>query len=101
MHLIITGATGLVGSACLHQMLLNKSITRISILSRRPVPMAAEHSHVNVIIHKDFSAYSAEVLERLKGAEACIWALGISATKVSKRYHCNQAQLLCSIDVVV
>ena len=101
MHLILTGATGLVGSACLHQMLLNKSITRISILSRRPVPMAAEHAHVHVIIHKDFSAYSAEVLEELKGAEGCVWALGISVFRVSKRCGCDLARLLHGICIVV
>jgi len=84
MHIILTGATGLVGSACLHQMLVSKIVTKISILSRRPVPMAADHSQVNVIIHKDFSVYEPEVLEKLKGADGCIWALGVSVVNVSK-----------------
>ncbi|MCJ1408958.1 hypothetical protein MMC19_003035 [Ptychographa xylographoides] len=65
-------------------MLITKSITQISILSRKPVPMASDHPQVNVILHNDFSAYGADVLEKLKGAEGCVWALGVSATDVNK-----------------
>ncbi|MCJ1246231.1 hypothetical protein MMC30_003437 [Trapelia coarctata] len=46
--------------------------------------MADGHAHVNVIIHKNFSTYGPEVLEKLSGAEGCVWALGISANSVSK-----------------
>ncbi|MCJ1229337.1 hypothetical protein MMC12_006002 [Toensbergia leucococca] len=84
MHLILTGATGLVGSAALAHMLSTPAITKISILSRSPVPLAANHEHVHVITHKDFGSYGGEVLERLKGAEGCVWALGVSVTDVGK-----------------
>lgn len=82
MHLILTGATGLVGSAALQHMLSLDAVTKVSILSRRPVAMAEGHAKVNTIIHKDFSAYPASVLEQLKGAEGCVWAQGISITDV-------------------
>jgi NAD dependent epimerase/dehydratase family enzyme len=81
MHLILTGATGLVGAGTLHAMLTSPAVTKISILSRRAVKMAEEldqSSKVDVIIHKNFKEYSPEVLERLKGAEGCVWALGVS-----------------------
>ena len=84
MHLILTGATGLVGSACLHQMLINDVVTTISVLSRRSVPMAEGHPKVNVIIHTDFNQYPSQVLEQLKGATGCVWAQGVSANDVSK-----------------
>ncbi|KAF6790355.1 nucleoside-diphosphate-sugar epimerase [Colletotrichum sojae] len=86
MHLILTGATGLVGSSVLDAMIKMKDVTKISILSRRPVPMAedAKDPRVNVIIQKDFQKYEPEVLEKLKGANGAVWALGISQTKVSK-----------------
>ncbi|MCJ1280911.1 hypothetical protein MMC26_000228 [Xylographa opegraphella] len=84
MHLILTGATGLVGSACLQQMLMEKRVTKISILSRRPVPMASGHAKVQVIPHKDFSAYEPDVLAKLEGAEGCVWALGTSSNNVSR-----------------
>lgn len=86
MHLILTGATGLVGSAVLHHMINTPSVTTVSILSRRPVPQADGHEKVKVIIHKDFNTYPDEILERLRGAEGCVWAQGISITKVTMEY---------------
>jgi len=83
MHLILTGATGLVGSAALQHMLALETVTKVSILSRRPVAMAEGHPKVNTIIHKDFSTYPPEILEQLKGAEGCVWAQGISIISVS------------------
>lgn len=86
MHLILTGATGLVGSSVLDAMLKNTNISKISILSRRPVPMAKDSgdSRVRVITHRDFGSYEPEVLDQLKDAEGCVWALGISQTKVNQ-----------------
>lgn len=84
MHLILTGATGLVGSSVLDAMLKSSKVTKISILSRRPVPMAGEDSRVNTIIHTDFNTYAPEVLNKLQGANGVIWALGISQLKVTK-----------------
>ncbi|EFQ33786.1 nucleoside-diphosphate-sugar epimerase [Colletotrichum graminicola] len=89
MHLILTGATGLVGSGALDAMIKMKDITKISVLSRRPVPMAedAKDPRVNVIIHKDFEQYDAELLDKLKGANGAVWALGISQNQVSKEAY--------------
>ncbi|KAK7735297.1 hypothetical protein SLS53_007528 [Cytospora paraplurivora] len=84
MHLILTGATGLVGSSVLDAMIKMKDIRKISILSRRPVPMAedAKDPRINVIIHQDFEKYDSELLDKLKGARGCVWALGISQMQV-------------------
>lgn len=86
MHVILTGSTGLVGSGVLDAMMKMKDITRISILSRRPVQMVEDvkDSRVNVIIHKDFEKYDSALLSQLKGAVGCVWALGISQTQVGK-----------------
>ncbi|UKZ73519.1 hypothetical protein TrVFT333_001166 [Trichoderma virens FT-333] len=86
MHIILTGATGLVGSGVLDAMIKYERITKISVLSRKPVPMAeaAKDPRINVIIHKDFERYDTSVLEKLKDAHGCVWALGISQSKVSK-----------------
>ncbi|KAI0508866.1 hypothetical protein F5B22DRAFT_378640 [Xylaria bambusicola] len=86
MHLILTGATGLVGSGVLDAMIKMKDVTKISILSRRPVPMAedAKDPRINVIIHNDFAKYDKSILDQLRGARGCVWALGISQTQVSK-----------------
>ena len=74
MHLILTGATGLVGAGVLQAMLTKESFTRVSIISRRPVAMAEGHEKANVFIHKEFSSIEPLVLEQLKGANGCVWA---------------------------
>jgi len=85
MHLILTGATGLVGSGVLDAMIKAKDITKISILSRRPVKMieGLNDPRIDVITHGDFSKYDTDVLQKLSGASGCVWALGISQTQVS------------------
>lgn len=94
MHIILTGATGLVGSAVLsHVLCLKKtSITRLSILSRNPdIPLLQTaialnrnntQTVVEVIPHTDFTSYSPELLKKLHGANGLIWALGPSQTDV-------------------
>jgi hypothetical protein len=84
MHLVLTGATGLVGSAVLQHMIVTPSISKVSVLSRRPVTQAEGHEKVKVIIHKDFSVYPSEVLSQLKDADGVVWAQGISSTAVGK-----------------
>jgi uncharacterized protein YbjT (DUF2867 family) len=93
-HLILTGATGLVGSAALSHMLTlmgpGGPISRVSILSRSAVPMADGNDKIQVIKITDFGSYPRDVLDELKGAEGCVWALGISQTQVSKEYGFKQ-----------
>lgn len=84
MHLILTGATGLVGAAVLDSMLAQEAVTRISILSRRPVKMADGHAKAKVIIQTDFKTYDAALLDELKDARGCVWALGASQNDVDK-----------------
>ncbi|TVY12517.1 Mitochondrial protein FMP52, partial [Lachnellula arida] len=87
MHLILTGATGLVGSGVLHAMLTTPTVSKISILSRRPVPMAEGHAKAHVIIHKDYANYPSELMQQLKDADGCVWAQGISQSKVGKEEY--------------
>ncbi|KAK1777761.1 hypothetical protein QBC45DRAFT_330039 [Copromyces sp. CBS 386.78] len=90
MHLILTGATGLVGSAVLDAMIKTTEITKISIISRRPVKMAEDAkdpSRINVILHTDFDKYDSDLLSQLKGATGCVWALGISQNAVGKEEY--------------
>ncbi|OQE01634.1 hypothetical protein PENVUL_c042G03560 [Penicillium vulpinum] len=89
MHLILTGATGLVGSSVLDAMLKSTAVSKISILSRSPVRMAedAKDPRVRVITHADFESYKPELLEQLKDADGCVWALGTSQTNVTKEEY--------------
>jgi len=85
VHIILTGATGLVGSAVLAQLLQSSTITRVSVLSRRPVAATEGHKKANVIIQSDFSDYPQSVTEQLQGADGCIWAQGASAMGMAEK----------------
>ncbi|KJK67403.1 hypothetical protein P875_00117165 [Aspergillus parasiticus SU-1] len=89
MRLILTGATGMVGSAALNHVLSLPpgEVSHLYILARKSVPIAENRPDVTVIEHKNFNEYSPELLEKLKDADGCIWALGISQTQVSKEEY--------------
>jgi dTDP-4-dehydrorhamnose reductase len=81
MKIIITGATGMVGSEVLRQALADGAITTVFAIVRRP--LAIQHPKLTVIIHKNFLDYSP--LDNIfKEADACIWCLGVSQMQVSK-----------------
>ena len=96
MHLILTGATGLVGTSVLAHVISTASqsspakVTRLSILSRKPdIPYlqrypldAASPLKIDIIHHEDFESYPPGVLDRLKGADGVVWALGVSQNDV-------------------
>jgi hypothetical protein len=75
-HIIVTGATGLAGSAILAECLASPAVAKVSILSRRTVSFAEANPKANVIIHSDYSAYPSSTLNQLRGATGCIWAQG-------------------------
>ncbi|RAK89447.1 hypothetical protein BO79DRAFT_263886 [Aspergillus costaricaensis CBS 115574] len=89
MHLILTGATGLVGSSVLDAMLRSAEVAKITILSRRPVPMAEDvkDPRIQVLIHENFQHYEPELLQKLKDADGCVWALGTSTTTVTESQY--------------
>ena len=78
----------MVGSAALHAMIRSPSITKISVLSRRPVPQAEESDKCKTTLIDDFSIPPNDsVLSSLRGAHGCVWALGISQNQVSKEQY--------------
>lgn len=76
MHIILTGATGLVGSIALDILLNDPEITKISILTRSPVAQAWGHDKAEVVHVEDFGSMGLDVLDRLRDAHGCVWALG-------------------------
>ncbi|KAL1742220.1 hypothetical protein HDZ31DRAFT_43712 [Schizophyllum fasciatum] len=97
MHIILTGATGTVGLPVLRVLLADPTVTRVTALARKTFDAkdsdgkAGSHSRstydpskLEIIIHSDFASYPPELLERLRGAHAAIWAQGISQTEVPK-----------------
>lgn len=71
MKIIVTGSTGTVGSAVLQRCIDHPDVTSVVALTRRSLDIS--DPKLNNIIHKDFLNYDKEVLDQLKGAEACIW----------------------------
>src|SRR6188768_3903192 len=79
MRILVTGATGMVGSEVIRQAIEDPGISRVTALVRKPMDIT--HPKLRSIIHRDFTNYDA-VEDILKEQDACIWALGISQTKV-------------------
>jgi len=84
MKLIITGATGMVGSEVLHQAIADDEIESVTVIVRRPVDIS--HPKLKTIIHQNFSDYS-NLAEVFKNNHAVIWCLGISQNLVSKEEY--------------
>ncbi|KAJ6021054.1 hypothetical protein N7540_006558 [Penicillium herquei] len=81
MKIILTGSTGFIGNEVLQRCLQHPSITSIVALSRRDLP---QHDKLKVAIMNDFLSYPDTVLEEVKGADACIWTLGLIPSKIPK-----------------
>ena len=93
MHLILTGATGLVGSAVLHAMLRNPRVDRITVFARSECQQALDtnkEKRCDFQKHTDFSIPpDAETMTRLElnTAHGIVWALGVSTNEVDKQSY--------------
>jgi uncharacterized protein YbjT (DUF2867 family) len=81
MKVILTGTTGQVGSAVLQACIQDPAVTQIFSLARRPLPESVSSPKLTSIIHNDFKAYPESLMAQLKGADTCIWSLGIIPRK--------------------
>lgn len=74
MKVIVTGATGMAGRAIVKQCIADDRITKLIVLTRKALPAEIENSaKTEVVLHDDFSNYPESILQKLTGAEACIW----------------------------
>ena len=80
MNVILTGVTGVAGSAALRECLADPGVGRVTALTRRPLGMT--HGKLVEVVTADFLDYAA-MLPALAGHQACLWCLGISQTRVS------------------
>ncbi|KAJ4300795.1 hypothetical protein N0V90_002883 [Kalmusia sp. IMI 367209] len=88
MKLIVTGATGFVGTEVVRLALRNKAITAVIALSRKQIQVPeyagseVDTSKLQTVILQDWTKpYSESTKEKLQGADACIWTLAVTPTK--------------------
>ncbi|HYC39122.1 MAG TPA: NAD(P)H-binding protein [Chitinophagaceae bacterium] len=85
MKIIVTGATGMVGSELVRQALEDPEISEVIAVVRNILPL--EHLRLRVVIHNNFMDYD-ELSSLFASCHACIWCLGVSQLQVSrKEYH--------------
>jgi uncharacterized protein YbjT (DUF2867 family) len=73
MHILLTGATGLLGQGVLNACLASPDVTRITVLARRPLDRA--DAKVGVVLLEDFSQ-AARVQAQLSGIDAAFYCAG-------------------------
>lgn len=91
MKVILTGATGYIGSQVLELLLSDPAIETVVTITRRPIPdtllppssSSPRGDKLKQIIHADFSSWPTSrsalftLYPDLEGADACVYALGI------------------------
>ncbi|KAK1707114.1 putative nucleoside-diphosphate-sugar epimerase [Colletotrichum lupini] len=100
MKLIITGASGFVGTELLKQSLCIPAIKTVIALTRRPLVIQAEsrsdadHSKLRNIVVEGYDQYSVETKAEFATADACIWTVAITPSK-STLYDWNEICRVC------
>ncbi|MBL7828189.1 MAG: NAD-dependent epimerase/dehydratase family protein [Saprospiraceae bacterium] len=76
LHVIITGATGMVGEGVLHTCLEHPQVASVLIINRKSLGLS--HPKLTEVLHADFYDLSA-IENQLKGYNACFFCLGVSS----------------------
>ncbi|KAK9365087.1 hypothetical protein V1509DRAFT_643052 [Lipomyces kononenkoae] len=88
MKLIVAGATGFVGTELIRQALSHPGVTSVLALARRPtrVPQktapGADPSKLKSVVCDNFEDYPESVKKELSGADACVWLIAVTPSKV-------------------
>jgi uncharacterized protein YbjT (DUF2867 family) len=76
MKLLLTGATGAIGSYVLNQCISDPRVTSVVVFVRRPLTAdVASIAKVHVVLLSDFGSWPEDLLREHKDARAMIWYL--------------------------
>lgn len=78
---LMTGATGMVGSQTLSLLLEDTRVGKVISIGRRKTGVT--HPKLYEIVHKDFKDFSG-LADELTGIDACLYCLGVYQSQVSK-----------------
>jgi len=85
MKVVLFGATGMIGAGVLLECLDDPRITSVLVVGRRSCGVA--HPKVGELLRSDFFDYG-DIEEDLRGVDACLFCLGVSAAGMSEaEYH--------------
>ncbi|MFI6875393.1 NAD-dependent epimerase/dehydratase family protein [Streptomyces sp. NPDC050400] len=81
MHVLVLGATGMVGHGMLHACITDDDVEAVTVIARRaPAPT---HPKVRVLLHHDFTDLT-PLREEVTGVDTCHFAIGTSSAGVSE-----------------
>lgn len=81
MHIVIFGASGMIGQGVLQECLESESVS--SVLGVGRSTSGVEHEKLEEILHGDFTNYG-PIEDRLEGLDACFYCLGVSSAGMSE-----------------
>ncbi|MEU6273868.1 epimerase [Streptomyces populi] len=82
MKAVIFGASGLIGDGFLRESLRAPDVTEVVAVVR--TPLALTHPKLRQVQHDDFLDLT-PIADRLAGADACFWGLGVSSVGMDPR----------------
>jgi uncharacterized protein YbjT (DUF2867 family) len=84
MRVILFGATGMVGQGVLRECLLDPDVEAVLAISR--TPLGQSHEKLRVLIHDDFTNFTAIEAE-LWGYDACLFCVGITSVGMTEEAY--------------
>ncbi|EXK26260.1 hypothetical protein FOMG_17162 [Fusarium oxysporum f. sp. melonis 26406] len=101
MKLIVTGANGYVGSEIIRQSLKLPQVSSVVAVSRKLVspPAGTLPARFESVVVPDYGTYPDHVRDIFRGADACIWTVGITPM-VYGSLDSAQARKICVDDTL-
>jgi uncharacterized protein YbjT (DUF2867 family) len=81
VHVLLLGATGMVGHGMLHACIADDRVDAVTVVARRAPALA--HPKVRVLLHQDFTDLT-PLRDELKEVDACHYAIGTSSAGVTE-----------------